>query len=607
MANLPQGILPTLPCSLPKCHLPEDIDAAAVAREFTTPPSPLSLDHFMSDALWRDSVALTGTFRTFYSAATIIEAWNSRCLARQAQGFQLAPEAARAVRPAPCLGWIEVPFTFETESLPAATCSGFLSLVPDGNGGWKIWLLRTILEEFRGQPSVDELEPNTPTAHRPFHDGASYECVVVGCGQSGLSVAGRLQALGVSYLVVDKAPRVGDSWLQRYESMKYTAASVICFCLPFGPTFTDEYPDLMNRQELARGYQDWAERYSINISFSTELVSGTWDEDHRKWTLQLRQQQGEQITTRSITCSHVVMAVGAGGHEPVRPTYPGEDIFQGDILHTAQYKSPHQWEGKHAVIIGSANSAHDAAADMVGTGMASITMIQRSRTCIIPVEYMPKFSKGSKLADRQQLSNPLTVNRLVSILSIRGQIAQNPERFDALERAGFKVDRDGEVIAHVTERYGGIIWTLETAPISLKDWFVKVKSNSHPVTFTPTGLLFEDDTHLPADVVIFATGYKWNVRDTIGELFGEKIYDQVEDYWGLDKEGEIRGAFKPSPRMYGHIWFISGTTTHSRYYSRFIALHIKADVMGTPVPVYRDTPGDGVSKVVEMGKDEYKN
>ncbi|PWY78038.1 flavin-containing monooxygenase [Aspergillus sclerotioniger CBS 115572] len=601
MANLPQGILPTLPCSLPQCHLREDIDAAAIAKEFTTPLSRLSLDHVTPDAIWRDSVALTGTFRTFYSAATITKAWNDRCLARQAQGFQLTPEAARAVRPAPCLGWIEVPFTFEIEAVPAATCSGFLSLVPDGTGGWKIWLLRTILEEFRDQPSVDELEPGSLTAHQSFSDGASYECVVVGCGQSGLSVAGRLQALGVSYLVVDKAPRVGDSWLQRYESMKLHSPKDAAQ-LPFGPTFTDEYPELMSRHDLARGYQNWAERYSINIAFSTELTSGSWDEDYRKWTLQLRQQQGEQVTTRSITCSHVVMAVGAGGHEPVRPTYPGEDIYQGDILHTAQYKSPRQWEGKHAVIIGSANSAHDAAADMVGTGMASITMVQRSPTCIIPVEYMPKLSKGTMLADRHQLSNPLAVSRLVSLLSIRAQIAQNPERFDALERAGFKVDRDGEVVAHVNERYGGHYMDVGNCA-NIAKGLVKVKSNSHPTRFTPTGLLFADDTHFPADVVIFATGYKWNVRDTIGELFGKKVYDQVEDYWGLDKEGEIRGAFKPSP--HGHIWFISGTTTHSRYYSRFIALHIKADVLGTPVPVYRDTPRDEIPRVVENG--EYTN
>lgn len=43
----------------------------------------------------------------------------------------------------------------------------------------------------------------------------------------------------------------------------------------------------------------------------------------------------------------------------------------------------------------------------------------------------------------------------MSTLTLRSKIAQNPERFDALERAGFKVDRGAELVAHVHERYGG--------------------------------------------------------------------------------------------------------------------------------------------------------
>ncbi|GLA24772.1 flavin-containing monooxygenase [Aspergillus phoenicis ATCC 13157] len=586
MANLPQGILPTLPCALPKADLPNDIDVVGIAKGLNIPLSSLSLEHFTPDALWRDTFALTGTLRTLYSAATVIRAWNDRYRSRQAGKFQLSPDASRVVCPAAGIGWIEVPFTFETASMSASTCSGFVSLVPDGNGNWRIWLLRTILDQFQDLPNVDELEPGPAPTRQPLHEGAVYECVVIGCGQSGLSVAGRLQALGVSYLVVDKAPRVGDSWLQRYESMKLHSVRDAAQ-LPFDRTFTEEYPEFMNREDLARGYQAWAERYCINISFSTELASGTWDDNQRKWTLHLRQKQGERMTTRTVTCSHVVMAIGAGGQEPVRPSYPGEDLFQGDIIHTAQYKSPRPWQGKHGVIIGSANSAHDTAADMVGTGMASITMVQRSRTCIIPKEFMPQRAQGTLAADKQQLSTPLAVSRLMSTLTLGAKIAQNPERFDALERAGFKVDRGAEVVAHVHERYGGHYIDVGNCA-NIAKGLVKVKSDSPLARFTRTGLLFEDDTHLPADVVVFATGYKGNARDTVKELFGKEVYDRVEDYWGLDKEGEVRGAFKPSP--HGHIWFISGTTTHSRYFSRFIALLIKADIMGVPVEVYRVKP-----------------
>jgi cation diffusion facilitator CzcD-associated flavoprotein CzcO len=43
---------------------------------------------------------------------------------------------------------------------------------------------------------------------------------VVGGGQAGLGIGGRLQALNVSYLVVDKFGTVGDSWDSRYDSTK---------------------------------------------------------------------------------------------------------------------------------------------------------------------------------------------------------------------------------------------------------------------------------------------------------------------------------------------------------------------------------------------------
>lgn len=232
MANLPQGILPTLPCALPKADLSSDTDAVGIAKGLNIPFSSLSLDHFTPDALWRDTFALTGTLRTLYSAAAVLKAWNDRCRSRQAGSFQLSPDASRVVCPAAGIGWIEVPFIFETAAMPATTCSGFVSLVPDGNGNWKIWLLRTILDQFQDLPNVDELEPGPAPTRQPLHEGAVYECVVIGCGQSGLSVAGRLQALGASYLVVDKAPRVGDSWLQRYESMKCSASvSFNCYSL----------------------------------------------------------------------------------------------------------------------------------------------------------------------------------------------------------------------------------------------------------------------------------------------------------------------------------------------------------------------------------------
>lgn len=40
----------------------------------------------------------------------------------------------------------------------------------------------------------------------------------------------------------------------------------------------------------------------------------------------------------------------------------------------------------------------------------------------------------------------------------------------------------------------------------------------------------------------------------------------------------------PEPGM----WYLGGALGHARYYSRFIALSIKADELGIPFPVYVD-------------------
>jgi len=36
------------------------------------------------------------------------------------------------------------------------------------------------------------------------------------------------------------------------------------------------------------------------------------------------------------------------------------------------------------------------------------------------------------------------------------------------------------------------------------------------------------------------------------------------------------------------MWYLGGSLGNARYCSRFIALSIKADVTGTPLPVYKD-------------------
>ncbi len=80
---------------------------------------------------------------------------------------------------------------------------------------------------------------------------------------------------------------------------------------------------------------------------------------------------------------------------------------------------------------------------------------------------------------------------------------------------------------------------------------IKIKSSSLSTSYTPTGLLFADGTELLADVIIFTTGFDGNMRRAVGGFVGPEIEDQLEDFWGVDEEGELRGAWKFSGREFG--------------------------------------------------------
>lgn len=116
----------------------------------------------------------------------------------------------------------------------------------------------------------------------------------------------------------------------------------------------------------------------------------------------------------------------------------------------------------------------------------------------------------------------------------------------------------------------------------------KVKSGILPTSYTKTGLRFEDGTEIDADVIVFATGFRGNLRESVTSIVGSDTAAYLDDFFGLDAEGEIRGLAKPI----GHpgIWYFGGGTAHARFVSRTLAMQIAADVRGKAFVPYTATP-----------------
>ena len=77
-----------------------------------------------------------------------------------------------------------------------------------------------------------------------------------------------------------------------------------------------------------------------------------------------------------------------------------------------------------------------------------------------------------------------------------------------------------------------------------------MKSDALPVRYTKDGLAFSDGSTLKADLIVFTTGFQHSMKSQVAALFGPEIAEQMGDFWGLDAEGELRGAFKRCGRKF---------------------------------------------------------
>ena len=219
------SILENLSCKLPVASVPADVDTENIFTGFQNTLSSLNAENLTSEALWRDMFAYTGSIHTYYGADNVIDTWRALTTKAAPKDVRFSKTSSRIVR----LGesnWIEGTFNFEIRESPARTCMATVSLVQTKDQKWKIWVLRTFIDGLEGHPNVDKLAPVPHTngysvsTRTKSESQNAFECVVVGAGQAGLSVAGRLKSQGIKYVLLEKNKAVGDSWKNRYNSTK---------------------------------------------------------------------------------------------------------------------------------------------------------------------------------------------------------------------------------------------------------------------------------------------------------------------------------------------------------------------------------------------------
>ena len=558
----------------------EHADAVAVAGLF--------LDH----GYWRDILALTGDLRTFAGAAAIAAGLETTLQRRTVRDLRLEPgEPDTFERKA--WGWtVEAFFRFETD---IASCRGHLRLLRDEEeGSWKAWTFLTAMEDLIGHEEVAaERRPVTTKPHGnasaytsgtlvPQHDDQQPPAVlVVGAGHAGLTVAARLRQLGVPTVVVERHERVGDNWRHRYQSL-LLHNQIWGNHLPYLP-FPSTWPVYLSKDELA----DWLEAYvgvlGLRVWTGTEVLSGTYVDAEQRWSVNLRRSDG---SLEHLQPRHVVLATGVFG--PARQVeLPGRESFDGTILHATEYSGNLPVAGKRALVVGSGSSAHDVAQDLSERGAASVTMLQRSSTCVVSVE--PGAARatsiysehGVPVDDADLINNAFPLPLLAELhKEMTKRIAEmDEELLSGLRQAGFALDfgEDDSGFLMKFHRYGGGYYINVGCSDLIVAGKIAIKHGTEVGRLAGTTVRLTDGSSLEADLVVVAAGYR-NMSDTVRRLFGDTVADRVGPVWGLDPEGEVRAMWKRTGQP--GFWVMGGSLQQCRPYSKYLALQIKASELG---------------------------
>ncbi|MEM7293530.1 MAG: NAD(P)/FAD-dependent oxidoreductase, partial [Pseudomonadota bacterium] len=280
--------------------------------------------------------------------------------------------------------------------------------------------------------------------------------------------------------------------------------------------------------------------------------------------------------------------------------------FAGDVLHSSQFRDAADYTGKNCVVVGSGNSAHDICAELWEQN-ANVTMVQRSSSLVVKIDTLAKGKVRALYSDEATRAG-VTTERADMLLAASPYATMPPQQieeyraiaereadfYQALKNAGFNYDfgDDGSGLYQKYLRYGAGYYIDVGASQLIIDGEIGIRSGVSADKFKTQSIVLSDGSELPADLVVFATGYG-SMHGWAAQLISPEVADRVGPCWGLGSntyrdpgpwEGELRNMWKPTAQT--GLWFHGGNLQQSRHYSLYLTLQLKARFENIATSVY---------------------
>ena len=320
---------------------------------------------------------------------------------------------------------------------------------------------------------------------------------VVGAGPAGLAAVRWLKALDLPLEGFERNPDIGGIWnigfpeSPMYESAHFISSKTLSAFRDF--PMPDSYPDYPSHRQILSYLEGYATRFDLRRHFRFGVsIEGARQDDGGRWIVRFA--DGTERLYAGL-----VSAVGCEWR-PFTPTWPGR--FEGEIIHSRQYKHPRQLEGRRVLVVGGGNSGCDIACDASRSASRALISLRRG------YYFIPKhiFGKPADVFDEQGPHLPYFVERpilqgLLRLLNgdlkrlglprpdhsiLESHPVMNTQILHALQHG------DIEVRADIREFLGrDVLFT--DGRIDAVDLIVLATGYVRGVPFLPAGVLADDD------------------------------------------------------------------------------------------------------------------
>ena len=310
---------------------------------------------------------------------------------------------------------------------------------------------------------------------------------VIGAGSCGIAAVKALAAEGVPFDCFEQGSVVGGNWVYdnpNGQSACYETLEINTSCPRMA--YSDfpmpaDYPAYARHDQVAAYFEAYVDHFALRdrITFDTKVLDvsrgadGTWD-------VLIEGPDGMETRT------YDAVVVANGHHWDPRwpdPAYPG--TFDGEQIHAHDYRSAEQLRERDVVVVGSGNSALDIAVE-AGKVARSAVLSQRRGQWVLR-----KFFLG-RPSDQVALPGWLPWWATSLRLRIGALTAGNVARL-GLPQPPHKPGQSHPVQSE------GIRDALRSGAVTPKPAIERLDGDR--VTFV-------DGSSVPADLVVWATGYK---------------------------------------------------------------------------------------------------